>query len=78
MSEGNGTAVLPPYIECPDCYGRGLVRVRVDNEDRLSAKDPSQITVWREHGRCNGGGILILREAQRRGRSPYYGAPKLS
>ena len=78
MSEGNGTLELREYIECPECYGRGLVRARIDDETRLSSKDPAKRTVWKEHDRCNGAGILILRQPQRQGASPYYGAPKLS
>jgi hypothetical protein len=66
-----------PYIECPGCAGRGLVRARVDEETRLASKDPSKRTIWMEHERCNGAGILILRETLRGG-APYYGAPKLS
>ena len=78
MSEGNGTLELAPYIGCPECRGRGLIRARIDDETRLASKDPSQVTVWREHDRCHGAGILILRKPAREGNTPYYGAPKLS
>ncbi len=79
MSQGNGTAaeILKPYIECPDCAGRGYVKVRVDAETRLLLKDPEQKTIIRDHERCSGAGILILRRSVRGG-EPYYGRPKLS
>jgi hypothetical protein len=76
MSEGNGTVQLAPYVQCEGCRGTGLVRARVDAESRLGGKDQPQVTAFREHGRCNGAGIRILRQPQRG--EPYYGAPKLS
>lgn len=79
MTEGNGTLEMPPYIECEGCKGRGIVKARVDAEYRVPGrKDPAQVTVFREHDRCNGAGILILRIPVTKKASPYYGAPKLS
>lgn len=75
MSEGNGTLELAPYIECPDCHGRGLVRMRVEEESRIPGKDPATGLVVRPHARCDGAGILILRHPVNG--EPFYGRPKL-
>lgn len=60
---------MPPYIECSDCAGRGYVKL--PPEERTADR------TTRDHERCNGAGILILREPSRKGNAPYYGAPKL-
>jgi len=76
MSSGNGTLEKPPYIECEGCGGRGFVKARVDVESRIPGNNTSKSLVIRDHDRCNGAGIMILREHSR-GDAPYYGAPKL-
>jgi hypothetical protein len=68
---------MAPYIECPDCAGRGYVKAHVEEATRLRTTEPNQKTVIRDHDRCNGAGILILREPSRKGNPPYYGAPRL-
>jgi DNA-directed RNA polymerase subunit RPC12/RpoP len=75
VSKENGTLELAPYIDCPDCHGRGIVKMRVDQESRVQGKDPATGLVVRPHARCDGAGILILRQG--RNVQPYYGRPKL-
>jgi hypothetical protein len=64
-------ANAPPYISCGGthgCDGRGIVRGPID--------EATGRRIVREHGRCNGAGILILRRFPH-GRTGYR-APKLS
>lgn len=68
MSSGNGTLEKPPYNECPDCGGNGFVKGPIDG--RTGKR------IVRDCARCNGAGIMILREHSR-GDASYYGAPKL-
>lgn len=62
------TEAPPQVIECDGCFGRGFVKGPVDENTGLR--------ITRHHDRCNGAGILILKEWN--GGEPVYRALKLS
>lgn len=65
MNEENGRAAVdrPPYIECPGCHGNGFLKGPLD--------EATGVRELRDHDRCNGSGILVLRP------NGLYRGPKL-
>lgn len=58
----------PDYIPCPGCHGNGFIKGPID--------EASGERLVKDHDRCNGAGILILRHPQKG--QPFYSGPKLS